>query len=138
MLAGSLDRDPAYVEQLQARITRLGYGHRIRLVRRRVGRRLPGPAVAVHRRSHHPGRPGPAGDFARANIVAFERNGFGPVSAGGFESCDWLISGGGASVAIPWDGRIGAGRDDHILASGNIRGADPVSPGDPLTKDSFT
>jgi hypothetical protein len=37
---------------------------------------------------------------------------------------DWLISGGGASVAIPWDGRIGAGRDDHIVASGNIRGAD--------------
>jgi len=31
VLAGSLDRDPAYVEQLQARITRLGYGHRIRL-----------------------------------------------------------------------------------------------------------
>jgi hypothetical protein len=62
--------------------------------------------------------------FARADIVAFERNGFGPVSAGGFESCDWLISGGGASVAIPWDGRIGAGRDDHIVASGNIRGAD--------------
>ena len=62
--------------------------------------------------------------FARADIVAFERNGFGPVSAGGFESCDWLISGGGASVAVPWDGRIGAGRDDHIVASGNIRGAD--------------
>jgi glycosyltransferase involved in cell wall biosynthesis len=31
MLAGPLDRDPAYVEQLQARIARLGYGHRIRL-----------------------------------------------------------------------------------------------------------
>ncbi len=31
VLAGPLDRDPAYVEQLQARITRLGYGHRIRL-----------------------------------------------------------------------------------------------------------
>ena len=76
--------------------------------------------------------------FARANIVAFERNGFGPVSVGGFESCDWLISGGGASVAIPWDGRIGVGRADHILASGNILGADPVSPGDALTKDSFT
>jgi glycosyltransferase involved in cell wall biosynthesis len=30
-LAGPLDRDPAYVAQLQARITRLGYGHRIRL-----------------------------------------------------------------------------------------------------------
>lgn len=27
-------------------------------------------------------------------------------------------------MAIPWDGRIGAGRDDHIVASGNIRGAD--------------
>jgi glycosyltransferase involved in cell wall biosynthesis len=31
VLAGPLDRDPAFVEQLQARITRLGYGHRIRL-----------------------------------------------------------------------------------------------------------
>ena len=31
VLAGPLDRDPAYVEQLQARITCLGYGHRIRL-----------------------------------------------------------------------------------------------------------
>ena len=31
VLAGPLDRDRAYVEQLQTRITRLGYGHRIRL-----------------------------------------------------------------------------------------------------------
>jgi len=31
VLAGSLDRDPAFVGQLQARIMRLGYGHRIRL-----------------------------------------------------------------------------------------------------------
>jgi glycosyltransferase involved in cell wall biosynthesis len=31
VLAGSLDRDPGFVEQLQTRITRLGYGHRIRL-----------------------------------------------------------------------------------------------------------
>src|SRR5690348_1291096 len=31
VLAGPLDRDPDFVEQLQARITRLGYGHRIRL-----------------------------------------------------------------------------------------------------------
>src|SRR5262249_21746782 len=31
LLAGPLDRDPGFVEQLQARITRLGYGHRIRL-----------------------------------------------------------------------------------------------------------
>jgi glycosyltransferase involved in cell wall biosynthesis len=31
VLAGPLDRDPAYTEQLQARITRLGYRHRIRL-----------------------------------------------------------------------------------------------------------
>src|SRR5215472_12943689 len=31
VLAGSLDRDPDFVEQLQARITHLGYGHRVRL-----------------------------------------------------------------------------------------------------------
>jgi glycosyltransferase involved in cell wall biosynthesis len=31
MLAGPLDRDPDFVDQLQARITRLGYGHRVRL-----------------------------------------------------------------------------------------------------------
>jgi glycosyltransferase involved in cell wall biosynthesis len=31
VLAGPPDRDPAFVERLQARITRLGYGHRIRL-----------------------------------------------------------------------------------------------------------
>src|SRR5690349_14744745 len=31
VLAGSLDRDPDFVGQLQTRITRLGYGHRIRL-----------------------------------------------------------------------------------------------------------
>jgi glycosyltransferase involved in cell wall biosynthesis len=31
VLAGPLDRDPAYVEQMQARITGLGYGHRLRL-----------------------------------------------------------------------------------------------------------
>ncbi|HEY2128665.1 MAG TPA: glycosyltransferase family 4 protein [Streptosporangiaceae bacterium] len=31
VLAGPLDRDPAYVEQLQASITRFGYGHRVRL-----------------------------------------------------------------------------------------------------------
>jgi len=31
VLAGPLDRDPAFVEQLQARIARLGYGQRIRL-----------------------------------------------------------------------------------------------------------
>jgi len=31
VLAGSLDRDPGFVGQLQARITRLGYGDRVRL-----------------------------------------------------------------------------------------------------------
>jgi glycosyltransferase involved in cell wall biosynthesis len=31
VLAGPIDRDPHFVEQLQARITRLGYGHRVRL-----------------------------------------------------------------------------------------------------------
>jgi glycosyltransferase involved in cell wall biosynthesis len=31
VLAGPLDREPDFVDQLQARITRLGYGHRIRL-----------------------------------------------------------------------------------------------------------
>jgi glycosyltransferase involved in cell wall biosynthesis len=31
VLAGSPDRDPDYVEQLQSRITRLGYGHRVQL-----------------------------------------------------------------------------------------------------------
>jgi glycosyltransferase involved in cell wall biosynthesis len=31
VLAGSLDRDPHFVDQLRARITRLGYGHRVRL-----------------------------------------------------------------------------------------------------------
>jgi len=31
VLAGSLDRDPDFVEQLQTRITRLGYEHRVRL-----------------------------------------------------------------------------------------------------------
>jgi glycosyltransferase involved in cell wall biosynthesis len=31
LLAGPLDRDPDFVEQLQTRITRLGYGHRVRL-----------------------------------------------------------------------------------------------------------
>jgi glycosyltransferase involved in cell wall biosynthesis len=31
VLAGSLDRDPAFVEQLRTRITRLGFDHRVRL-----------------------------------------------------------------------------------------------------------
>jgi glycosyltransferase involved in cell wall biosynthesis len=31
VLAGSLDRDPDFVKHLQTRITRLGYGHRVRL-----------------------------------------------------------------------------------------------------------
>jgi glycosyltransferase involved in cell wall biosynthesis len=31
VLAGPLDRDPYFVDQLRARITRLGYGHRVRL-----------------------------------------------------------------------------------------------------------
>jgi glycosyltransferase involved in cell wall biosynthesis len=31
VLAGPLDRDPDFVERLQTRITRLGYGHRVRL-----------------------------------------------------------------------------------------------------------
>jgi glycosyltransferase involved in cell wall biosynthesis len=31
VLAGPLDRDPGFVEQLRARITALGYGHRVRL-----------------------------------------------------------------------------------------------------------
>ena len=31
VLAGPLDRDPGFVGQLRARITRLGYGHRVRL-----------------------------------------------------------------------------------------------------------
>jgi glycosyltransferase involved in cell wall biosynthesis len=31
VLAGPLNRDPDFVEQLQTRITRLGYGHRVRL-----------------------------------------------------------------------------------------------------------
>ncbi|HYB88683.1 MAG TPA: glycosyltransferase family 4 protein [Streptosporangiaceae bacterium] len=31
VLAGSLDRDPDFVDQLRTRITRLGYGHRVRL-----------------------------------------------------------------------------------------------------------
>jgi glycosyltransferase involved in cell wall biosynthesis len=31
VLAGALDRDPGFVDQLQTRITRLGYSHRVRL-----------------------------------------------------------------------------------------------------------
>ena len=31
VLAGSLDRDPEFVDQLRTRITRLGYGHRVQL-----------------------------------------------------------------------------------------------------------
>ena len=31
VLAGPVDRDPEFVDQLRARITRLGYGHRVRL-----------------------------------------------------------------------------------------------------------
>jgi glycosyltransferase involved in cell wall biosynthesis len=31
VLAGALDRDPDFVDQLRTRITRLGYGHRVRL-----------------------------------------------------------------------------------------------------------
>jgi glycosyltransferase involved in cell wall biosynthesis len=31
VLAGPLDRDPEFVDQLQTRIARLGYGHRVRL-----------------------------------------------------------------------------------------------------------
>jgi glycosyltransferase involved in cell wall biosynthesis len=31
LLAGPIDRDPDFVDQLQTRITRLGYGHRVRL-----------------------------------------------------------------------------------------------------------
>jgi glycosyltransferase involved in cell wall biosynthesis len=31
LLAGPLDRDPDFVDQLQARVTRLSYGHRVRL-----------------------------------------------------------------------------------------------------------
>ncbi len=30
LLAGPLDRDPDFVDQLQTRITRLGYGYRVR------------------------------------------------------------------------------------------------------------
>jgi glycosyltransferase involved in cell wall biosynthesis len=40
LLAGPLDRDRDFVEQLQARITRLGYGHRVRLTGVLIGAAL--------------------------------------------------------------------------------------------------
>ena len=40
LLAGSLDRDPDFVEQLQTRITHLGYGHRVRLTGVLIGAAL--------------------------------------------------------------------------------------------------
>ncbi len=40
VLVGPLDRDPDFVEQLRARIRRLGYGHRVRLTRVLTGAAL--------------------------------------------------------------------------------------------------
>jgi glycosyltransferase involved in cell wall biosynthesis len=40
VLAGPLDRDPDFVDQLQTRITRLGYGHRVRLTGVLIGEAL--------------------------------------------------------------------------------------------------
>jgi hypothetical protein len=61
-------------------------------------------------------------DLARADIIAFERNGNAPAAGGGWESCDWTFADGIRSLTVGWDGRASAARDPHVVANGSIRG----------------
>jgi hypothetical protein len=62
--------------------------------------------------------------LARTDVIAFERNGGGPASGQGWESCDWTFADGATTVFVRWDERAGAPRDRHIVANGSLRGRD--------------
>src|SRR6185437_15608417 len=66
VLAGPLDRDPDFVQHVRARITRLGYGHRVRLAGV-----LTGPALRDLRHGRHrSARPRPARHCRRRRRAA--------------------------------------------------------------------
>lgn len=68
-----------------------------------------------------------------SDVIAFEHNGIAPGVSGGWESCDWRISDGAATLAFHWDQASVAAvddpangsviRDPHVIANGSITGA---------------
>jgi Domain of unknown function (DUF1929) len=78
--------------------------------------------------------------LARADVVAFERNGTEPAPGGGWESCDWTFATPTATVAVSWRSGAGAPRDPHVLANGSVTGRDykryfEVTHGSPMRDD---
>ena len=55
-------------------------------------------------------------------VLAFSRDGTTPASGGGLRSCDWTFDDGSTSFDVHWDGRAGAVRDPHVVATGTVRG----------------
>ncbi len=84
--------------------------------------------------THNPVRPE---DVARADVVAFERNGVGPAPSGGWERCEFVFSDGFTSVSVIVDDSAGAALDPHVLGNGSITGLPykryfGVTSGDPI------
>ncbi|HEX2295711.1 MAG TPA: M64 family metallopeptidase [Actinomycetota bacterium] len=84
--------------------------------------------------THNPVRPE---DFARADVVAFERNGPGPAPSGGWERCDFVFTDAVTSVSVSVDDSAGAALDPHVLGNGSITGSAyknyfGVTSGDPI------
>ncbi len=77
-------------------------------------------------------------DLARADVVAFERNGTAPPPSGGWESCQFTFADGeNQPVSVSLQETADPARDPHILANGSLRGSDykryfGVMSGDPI------
>ena len=63
-------------------------------------------------------------NLARADVVAFERNGAAPATGGGWEDCRFTFADGLTSLSVSWNGTLGAPRDPHVVANGSVRGSD--------------
>jgi hypothetical protein len=63
-------------------------------------------------------------NLARADVVAFARNGIAPATGGGWEDCDFTFADGVSSLSVSWNGTLGAPRDPHIVANGSVSGSD--------------
>ena len=69
-----------------------------------------------------------ASTLARADVIAFELNGGGPASSGGWESSRWVFSDGGSSVVtVDWDETAGAIRPREVIANGSTDQSNYVS-----------
>jgi hypothetical protein len=62
--------------------------------------------------------------LARADIIAFEDNGFAPAPSGGFESSHWVFSDGVSSFAVDFnENTVPATSIPGVVANGSVSGA---------------